>query len=130
MYICCSPTHTVYMYTYMCMYYHLTFFSQSGREALGMGLENEVLREKHVAEDGVDVDENYGQHCGEQDGDDIPGDAPHDVLQSLFSIHYVKHLQNRVHVLSERYAGERKENKCMYPYIKEMHVFLHLTVLP
>ena len=84
----------------------LTLFHQSGWKVLGMCLKNEVVREEHVTKNGVDVDEDDGQHGGEQDGDDVPGDAPHDVLQRLFTIHYVKHLRNG---LNERYTEERKK---------------------
>lgn len=58
----------------------------------GVDWQEEVLREEHVAHNGVNVDEHESEDKGEQDGGEIAGDTASHILERVIALQDVKQL--------------------------------------
>lgn len=56
-------------------------------------LQDEVIFEENVANDGEEVDQDERQHSGKHDGASITGHTLDYIQQGLFSVYQVKQLQ-------------------------------------
>lgn len=70
-------------------------FLTRGRVGDPIHLQDEVVFEENVADDGEQVDEDESQHGREHDGAPVTCHALDDVQQSLFSVDQVEQLQSR-----------------------------------